>query len=462
MKTKKETTARLELLEVYDGTAIARKVEAMAARGWLAERVGPFLWHYRRCPPQALHAAVQYFPKASDFDPGPGEAEREMMDFAARDGWQPLLRWGQAQVFVSTAADPTPLHTDPVAQVATLRKALLRSQLPTTLALLLLCGLMTAMYADLYRRDPLDFLSDGIELAAAGLMALLLFLLAATLVRLAVWLRRAPAAAQAGVFLPAYSARRFNSAVLVLAALLFAFGVAWSGQALPILLVWAALYLLVLRASLALKERLKAAGAPRGVNRFATVALAVVLAEAAAAGLVWLLLRMPLERAGHVTGSYTYPSGYTRELYADPLPLTMQDLIEVPPGEVRSRERERSATPLLAVTDCRDWGFTEPDSGQLAYTLYEPNGARLYGFCQKQLLAQYDTPAPGPGELADHWFAVDAAPWGAEAAYQRFWSDGPLPEYLVCWPGRLLVLRLPWEPTPAQRDVIVQKLCSGS
>ncbi len=112
---QKTTLRRIELLEVYDSTAIARKVETMAACGWLAERVGRYFWYYRRCEPQTLHAAVQYFPKASDFDPAPSEAEREMMDYAARDGWQPLFRWGQAQVFINTAAEPTPLQTDAVA-----------------------------------------------------------------------------------------------------------------------------------------------------------------------------------------------------------------------------------------------------------------------------------------------------------------------------------------------------------
>lgn len=458
MTAQKATLAHLTLLEVYDSTAIAREVEAMAARGWLAERVGPFLWHYRRCAPQALHAAVQYFPKASDFDPAPGEAEREMMDFAARDGWQPLLRWGQAQVFVNPAADPTPLQTDPVAQVGTLRRALLRSQLPATLVLLVLYALLTAMQVDVYRRRPLEFLSSGIQLAAVGLMALLLLLLTATLARLAVWLLRAPAAAQAGVFLPLSSARRFNTAVLVLAALLFAFGVAWSGQALPILLAWAALYLLVLRAAFALKGRLKAAGAPRGVNRFATAGLAAVLAVAAAAGLVWFFVQLLPNRAGHVTGTYTYPSGYTREIYDDPLPLSMRELAGAPAGEVRSRTLERSATPLLAVTVCRDWGFTEPGSGLLEYTLYEPNGSALYAFCRERLLAEHNVRDPGPDELADYWFPVDAAPWGAAAVYQRCWSDGPIADYLVCWPGRLAVLRLPWKPTPEQTAVIAEKL----
>ena len=38
--------------------------------------------------------------------------------------------------------------------------------------------------------------------------------------------------------------------------------------------------------------------------------------------------------------------------------------------------------------------------------------------------------------------AEDPAPWGAEAAYQRFRDGEPTGDWLVCWPGRILDLYL--------------------
>lgn len=449
----------MELLDVFDSEAIARKVETMAARGWMAERIGTYFWHYRRCEPQTLHAAVQYFPKASDFDPGPSEAERRMLDYAARDGWQPLLRWGQAQVLVNTALEPLPLQTDAVAQVTTLRRALLRSLPPSQLVLLLIVGWYIFFILSSFRRDALVFLSSTLDLALVGLLVLLLTVTAATLARLGGWLRRAQAAAQAGVFLPLRSARRFNIVMVVLALLLAAWGFGGQARALPFGLMWLALYLLALRAGFALKDHLKAAGASAGFNRFATMALSVVLMLAGVAGVVWITIRLPLMgNGGHVR--VTYPlNGRPYETYADPLPLTMEDLAGAPAGELHSHWLERSASPLLAVTEYRDWAVTGP--AMLEYTVYAPRWPGLYEFCRQQLLAAHSTQDPASDELADYWFAVDAAPWGAEEVWQRWWSSGPQSDYLVCLEGRIAEVWLETEPTPEQAALIAERLQNG-
>ena len=71
----------LEFFAFYDHTAIQRRVEEMAAQGWLLEKPGNFLWIYRRTEPRRLHAAVTYFPTASPFDPSPSQGELTMEEF---------------------------------------------------------------------------------------------------------------------------------------------------------------------------------------------------------------------------------------------------------------------------------------------------------------------------------------------------------------------------------------------
>ena len=88
----KDRKYRLESFAFYDHTAIQRRVEEMAAQGWLLEKPGNFLWIYRRTEPRRLHAAVTYFPTASAFDPGPSQGELTMEEFCARDGWTLLAR----------------------------------------------------------------------------------------------------------------------------------------------------------------------------------------------------------------------------------------------------------------------------------------------------------------------------------------------------------------------------------
>ena len=77
----KDTKRRLEVFSFYDRAHIERHLEAMAARGWLQERMGKFGWVYRRIEPKRLTFHVSYFPDASDFDPGPTWGQLTFQDF---------------------------------------------------------------------------------------------------------------------------------------------------------------------------------------------------------------------------------------------------------------------------------------------------------------------------------------------------------------------------------------------
>ena len=69
----KETKRRLETFSFYDRTGLEEHLARMAAEGWLLDKIGQFLWHYRRIEPKKLTFSVTYFPKASAFDPGPSD-----------------------------------------------------------------------------------------------------------------------------------------------------------------------------------------------------------------------------------------------------------------------------------------------------------------------------------------------------------------------------------------------------
>ena len=82
----KQTKRRIEVRSFYDRTGIERHLEKMAAKGWMIERVDGFGWRYRRIEPQQLRFAVTYFPKASEFDPGPTEEQQVYHDMAEKTG----------------------------------------------------------------------------------------------------------------------------------------------------------------------------------------------------------------------------------------------------------------------------------------------------------------------------------------------------------------------------------------
>ena len=56
----KETKRRMERLSFYDHTGIAAHLEKMAAKGWMLDKIGAYLWRYRRTEPKQLAFAVSY------------------------------------------------------------------------------------------------------------------------------------------------------------------------------------------------------------------------------------------------------------------------------------------------------------------------------------------------------------------------------------------------------------------
>ena len=116
----KDTRRQFVRCAFYDQTAMQQQFEKMASQGWLIDKISAYFWTYKRIEPTTLHITVTYFPSASEFDPGPSEKQQMMEEFAARDGWKLLTRWGQIQVFCNESEDPTPIDTDPVIQVNTI------------------------------------------------------------------------------------------------------------------------------------------------------------------------------------------------------------------------------------------------------------------------------------------------------------------------------------------------------
>ena len=118
-------------LSFYDQKGIEDKLEKMAARGWMLEKPGTVFWTYRKIPPQSLRFAVTYFPSATQFDPGPSEAQLTKEEFCAWDGWRLVARWDAMQIFCTAQEDPVPIETDPVTQVENIRRTMKkRASLP--------------------------------------------------------------------------------------------------------------------------------------------------------------------------------------------------------------------------------------------------------------------------------------------------------------------------------------------
>ena len=456
MSTVKRTLVNVSF---YDPEAIQRKLEQMAAQGWMIQKVGNLFWTYTKIPPQKLRFAVTYFPGASEFDPKPSEKQLEKEELCAQDGWRLVLRWDVMQIFCTDREDAVPIDTDPVPQVdnihRTMQKKVLVSQLVMALSVL---GFLYLQLSQLWR-DPADYLSDNSRLFTIPLWLMLLLMTIYELVIYFRWGRRAKEAAEHGVFLPVRSHPWLSWAAVGLATVFLLLSVsASSGGFLFLLSIVVVMVIPFLLANWMLGE-LKGRGVSRRVNLAVTSAAIFVLVIVGTGAVVvgaatqgWL----PLGEESQPVGQYDW-DGLTMHIYDDPLPLEVEDLVQV---DARwSKEARLQESPLLAYGDYRqDLLFTEEIQGyELRYEITDVKVPFLYDFVKDGFIRDNQDEV-----LEKYLIPVDPAPWEAEEVYQVSWSDGVLDDtYLVCWEKRIVEIKFYWTPTQEQIQIAAERLRPG-
>ena len=446
-----ETRRCFTNLSFYDQKGIEKKLERMAAQGWMIEQPGGLLWTYRKIRPQQLRFAVTYFPSASEFDPRPSRGQLLKEDFCAQDGWTLAARWDAMQIFYTDRADAVPIDTDPVTQVETVHRTMSRRVLPAQLLSLALYLFIFVFQLRQLWKDPVDYLSTPFYLFMIPFWLLLLLLPLWELGHYFLWYRRAKRAAEQGVFLPAYTNWTVGWVLLSLAILLLILSLAGSVRRFVFLAVWAAVILAMGLLGRRLSRWLKKRGVSRRVNQAATLGCILLLTVAGLAGIT----------AGILTGLLSFGDGHqpvdsyqwgnlTWDIYDDPMPLTVEDLAET---DTRySKEAHCQETFLLSRCeyDQRPLFNQEERDYQLSYTVTNVKLPALYDFIRQSLLKERQDEVIDDYVFVDHYEPVDAAPWGAQAAYQVRRDEDMRDTYLICWERRMVEITFCWTPTPEQ------------
>lgn len=416
---------------LYDRTGMAAHLEKRAAQGWLLDRVTAFGWHYHRIAPKTLHFAVTYYPKNSEYAPGPSEAQLTFQDFCAHTGWELAAAFGPHQFYYNEEEDPVPIQTDPDIELAQIGKAFRRA-LPIYIFFLLLGLYMGCAWLWTLVNRPIDLLSSAANLFT-GLCWLFLFVyFAADLTTYLLWRRKAKAAAQLGEFVPTHGCHRVMEAWVVLAALglvywllndrtpgLWFFLVSFA-------LVTALLYV----ATNHTKELLKRRKTPAGVNLSVTWALNLVLSFLLMGAVMYGLIQ------GVRSGAFSVDNS--------PPPLALSELAPIPAEDC---EVTSSVSRSTLISRAQYWMHTSSaveDYSSLTYTVVDVHLPWLYDACLNQLLHEKDDlgvfeedvePASRYG-----YRATSPAPWGAEKAWQLYSPEGrALEDYILCWETRLVV-----------------------
>lgn len=454
----KNTKRRLEYFSFYNHTGIENHLAEMAKKGWMIESISNLYWTYRKIEPKNIHFSVSYYPRASDFDPGPTEEQQTFHDFCAHTGWNLACTWFQMQVFYNDKESPIPLDTDPIMEVDTLHRACKKNFMIGYFILLAVGFLMSAYSLASIYFVPIDILSSAnkmvILLAQLSLFALALV----ELVTYFTWHAKAKKAAPDGIFVDTPSTSQFQKVVIGLLLL----GMVWwfsnlfaAGDSLMLTIAVMNLFITfgVIFLVDFIKQGLKKAKASRGLNRFLTFAACFILPVIFSVALVF-------------SGVTAVEKGWisSETIVQDTTPLSLQDLIEI--DEDRYIEENRmQQTFLLGQQTYRhrmhwdvEGSSTAPD---LKYTIVIVKAPFLYDWCKRQMYRDQDETHTDEWPVGNRrvYIEQDAAPWKANEVYRIYSEEGWWENlYLLCYDDKIVEIRFDWEPTVEDMAIVASKL----
>ena len=454
MKTKKR---RLEYYSFYNHTGIEQHLAEMAKRGWLLESISNLYWTYRKIEPQDIHFCVTYYPRASDFDPGPSEEQQSFHDFCAHTGWHLASTWHQMQVFYNENESPIPLDTEPIMEVDTLHRACKKNFLPSYYLLLALGLLMGGYFLTEIYFAPITLLSNSSRMLSGFSYLCVLVISLVELCTYFSWHRKAKKAAQDGIFVDTPSTKRIQQTVVIVLLLAAAIWLINLFTLSNHMLAWIAIAMLlsmfiIIFAVNWIKHGLRKLKASRGLNRTLTLAACFLLPTIMISGITYAAL----------SGIF---SNENQTVPFDDLaiPLSISDFFDIDEDKYikTNRNNETFLVGQRVVNMFGDWnveGFHElPD---LQYTITTVKVPSLYEWCAKQIYRDQDEMNNDiPEGHRNVYKAIDATPWGAKAAYRLYQEEGWwLNSYLLFYEDTIIDIRFDWEPTFDDMSIVNQKL----
>ena len=448
----KDTKKILCHFSFYDQVRIQEKLEEMAEQGWMVDQPGNFTWTFKRTEPKKLRFSVTYFPSASDFDPGPTESELTKLDFCAQDGWKLALKWGVMQIFYNEDENAVPIETEPLAQVENVKRAMRKNVLIPQLMSGALVVYYMIMQFSMFRRDPVDYLSSPLRLYQIPMWICLLLACLYELWFYFHWTNKATKLAEEdGVFLPIKSNIRASYILLAFSTLLMLFAFGSSKGFLIFGLIWCGVMFLITLSVNTIKKKLKKKGVSRRINIAVSMGSVLLLTMLFMGALISAIISSDfrLTENNKPVGTYEH-NGMTWEIYDAPLPLKIEDLMEIDANW--SKDMDHQETGLVSRTEYRQRPlYTEPrEVPDLGYTIIDIKAPFLRDYIRQAVLNSRQDEILEDSIFTDHYEPVDVAVWGADEAYQVHWSGTIMNTYLLFWNNRIVEIKFYWTPTTEQ------------
>lgn len=465
-----KNTKRLMLMNYNYYKEIEQKLELYAKKGLVLEKMGPYLWTFKKTEPQNLKYTVTYFAEGSVFNPHPTDNQQTYFDYAKAAGWDFVCEYNQMQIFCSSHENPPEFETDEKEKLENIHKCMKKSFVVSQLLMLVVFALNLFLRLNSLKRNPTDFLSSNIDLATFLMFFCIILYSSYTLINYYMWYNKSKKSVDmGGSIIENFNKTRryFDIGYLIflfsLVGYMFihlltntAFGI------IAISVVQLPLFALIFWGSITLLKRRKISA---NANKIISISLLIITGVLYLGFIFYSIPRFSFsERSNkpYTTVDWEVYEGMTREyrLYSDKIPLTCEDLYGHIDFEYYSYEADEEDTPLLHRSH---YSQTRPPMKnappKLEYSIYKPKFEFVKNIVVSDLTKLED--------WSDRKLeTLDNAIFSTEKAYAFYYEDpnGILfsGEYILVFTDKIIQIDAETSFTDEQIEIIKNKLLSGN
>ena len=441
----KNVKREMNFYSIYDRQGLQKHLEEMAAKGWMLDKMGQYIWYYRRTEPRKLQFAVSYFPSASVFDPMPSEKQETYREFCEHAGWKLAGSSAQMEIYWNENENAVPLVTDPLVEIETIHKTAKKTVVLSNVLLLGIAIMNVCRIVSFYRNNTISALLSTSELWMIIMFVMAGFFCLSELVCYFKWYLKAKKVAKLDEsFLETKSRYHATKRFLLSLVLLFALGFLgfMIEQSFLVGAVIIGYTLLIFAIVFGIKELLKENLVSAKANRIITFVSCFVITMVVTSVATIFLFRV-------VTANNS-------DISEADLPLCLEDLIEMDNTKYSCYIDEKDSIFLRKVYVRQDKIYYEDEGPELAYSILDVKIPAVYDICLEYYLRD-----AGKYNSDINYKEIQDANWNAERVYQLFDKTTAYDSYLLCYDEQIVSVTLYYFDTNENPDfakIISEKL----
>lgn len=410
----------------YEYHLLQQKLSKLAADGWELEKAGNFFWKFRRSYPQQVRYEIIFSPAASAFNSHPTQAEEELADLCALAGWERVASVAQLQIYRNPDPNATPLETDEVEKLNTIRRTMKKHFIPQQLLMIVLFVIQLLMHGSTALEHPTRTLSSMLMVTTLAMLLLVIATYGILLVNNLLWLRKASHCVEnGGTIPPSIFYRWFRWVIwgMVIGYLILLFSVVE-----PYFTIWVlSLSIALIGTTVGTITLCKRFNAPRWANLAIPVVAGTLVVMAGTFLLASIMDEVPL-----------YSEQPRAEL------LTLEQLTGEP--DTSLLVLESGSSPLTSYTRY----FSTGEQEQISCTLVDIYAPFVYDTILNEQEQRY---------IRSHYYVGNAVISDElreliGADYLRRSTGPDADRFFICWEDRIVLLHATWTLTDEQAAVL--------